>query len=234
MCGRYNFEDNADTQALMDALCVTHGRYDIPSLFNIAPTEDIPVIAEEHGVRTLRPMRWWLTPAWSKAVSTQYSMFNARSETLENSKAFQASFRHHRIIVPMTSFIEWRKEGNSRQPYCVRYESDCMAAAGIWSQWTDGETILDTCAIITAPASEDFKGYHTRQPLLFNHEQANLWLTERVELKTLRALLTAPLPQNMHVHAIESSINNSRNKQPPRALEYSEGIVVRASVDTTI
>ena len=226
MCGRYNLEDNPDTQALMDQLGVQYGRQNIPSFFNLAPTEQIPVISVEEGIRALRPMRWWLTPTWAKEIATQYSMFNARAETLDKSKAFQDSFRHHRIIIPMTTFIEWRKEGSVRQPYLVRYEEGCMAAAGVWSQWTDGEIVLDTCAMVTTTASKEFKQFHSRQPLLLDPNQANTWLTERTDLKELRELLNAPLPQNMLVNAIDASINNSRLKEAPRMLSDALGIFV--------
>jgi putative SOS response-associated peptidase YedK len=226
MCGRYNLEDNDDTQALMDGLGVVFGRTNIPSLFNLAPTEQIPVISEEEGIRALRPMRWWLTPVWAKEITTQYSMFNARAETLDKSKAFQSSFRHHRIIIPMTSFIEWLKEGSIRQPYLVRYEQGCMAAAGVWSQWTDGEIVLDTCAMVTTNACKDFKPFHSRQPLLLNSDQANTWLEERADLKDLRELLKAPLPQSMLVRAINPSINNSHLKEAPSYLIGNQQIVV--------
>jgi len=226
MCGRYNLEDNDDTQALMDGLGVVFGRTNIPSLFNLAPTEQIPVISEEEGIRALRPMRWWLTPVWAKEITTQYSMFNARAETLDKSKAFQSSFRHHRIIIPMTSFIEWLKEGSIRQPYLIKYEYDCMAAAGVWSQWTDGEIALDTCAMVTTNACKDFKQFHSRQPLLLDSTQANTWLEERADLKDLRELLKAPLPQSIIVRAIDPAINNSRLKETPSYLNGSQEIVV--------
>ena len=228
MCGRYNLEDNDDTQALMDQLGVTFGRHNIPSFFNLAPTEQIPVISEEEGIRALRPMRWWLTPTWAKEITTQYSMFNARAETLDKSKAFQGSFRHHRIIIPMTSFIEWRKERAVRQPYLVRYEEGCMAAAGVWSQWTDGEIVLDTCAMVTTTASKDFKQFHSRQPLLLDSNQTNVWLSERSNQKELRELLKVPLPYNMLVNAIDPSINNSRLKEAPRSLKDTSEILVSA------
>jgi len=226
MCGRYNLEDNDHTQALMDDFDVSFGRTNIPSFFNLAPTEQIPVVSEEEGIRALRPMRGWLTPVWAKEITTQYSMFNARAETLDKSKAFQGSFRHHRIIIPMTSFIEWRKEGSIRQPYLIKYEYDCMAAAGVWSQWTDGEIALDTCAMVTTNACKDFKQFHSRQPLLLDSTQANTWLEERADLKDLRELLKAPLPQSIIVRAIDPAINNSRLKETPSYLNGSQEIVV--------
>lgn len=228
MCGRYNITDNPATQELMDALGVTYGRQSIPNFYNLAPTEYIPVICEEEGIRALRPMRWWLTPSWAKEVSSQYSMFNARAETLEKSRAFKGSFHHHRIIIPMTSFFEWRKEAGIKQPYCVSYAKGCMAAAGIWSHWTDGELVLDTCAMVTTSASPGFRQFHSRQPLLLNTQQANLWLTERAALADLRQLLQAPLPQEMLVQAVDPVINDSRHKQPPEFINNSQAVWVSA------
>ena len=78
-----------------------------------------------------------------------------------------------------------------------------MAAAGVWSQWTDGEIVLDTCAMVTTNACKDFKAFRSRQPLLLDSDQANTWLEERADLKDLRELLKARLPQNMLVRAID-------------------------------
>ena len=228
MCGRYNILDNPDTQELMDELGVSFGRDNIPSFYNLSPTEQIPVISEEEGVRALRPMRWWLTPSWAKEITSQYSMFNARAETLEKSRAFTGGFHHHRIIIPMTSFIEWRKEGSIKQPYCVSYEKGCMAAAGIWSHWTDGELVLDTCAMVTTAASSGFKPFHSRQPLLLDSTQANTWLSERANLGELRQLLTASQPKNMIVQPVDAAINNSRHKEPPQLTEDEPAVTVVA------
>src|SRR6185437_1031382 len=45
--------------------------------FNIAPTDPIPVILNENGVRKCELMRWGLIPSWAKEIGN-FSTFNAR------------------------------------------------------------------------------------------------------------------------------------------------------------
>lgn len=63
-------------------LVITRNKY------NIAPTDAVTVAAQEEGEKFVREMRWWLTPALAPEVSTEYSMFNAKSETIETSRAY--------------------------------------------------------------------------------------------------------------------------------------------------
>lgn len=73
MCGRYNIIDDPLTQALMMDLGLN---IRLPTRYNIAPTERVPVVSELNGKRQCREMRWWLVPSWSDGPSTKYSMFN--------------------------------------------------------------------------------------------------------------------------------------------------------------
>ena len=59
MCGRYNIHDDPWLQTLLKELGV---EVRITTRLNIAPTEPVPVVFEEEGVRRLREMRWWLVP----------------------------------------------------------------------------------------------------------------------------------------------------------------------------
>ena len=106
MCGRFNVIDNPELQQLLRDLGIDLG---IAGATNIAPTETISVVHHSTATgRQMGSMRWWLTPAWAPEVSTRYSMFNAKSETLLTSKAFSRPFRSQRGIVPVSSFIEWK------------------------------------------------------------------------------------------------------------------------------
>tara|TARA_R100000900_G_scaffold13099_1_gene11488 strand:- start:293504 stop:293761 length:258 start_codon:yes stop_codon:yes gene_type:complete len=60
-----------------------------PPRYNVAPTEDVLLLHDGQGELA----RWWLTPSWAKEVSTKYSMFNARAESLTQSPAFAAPSR---------------------------------------------------------------------------------------------------------------------------------------------
>ena len=84
MCGRFNITDDPFLQALLTELGIS---INLPTRINIAPTEYVPVVRQISGHRELVDMRWWLVPAWAKEVSSKFSMFNARSETITDSKA---------------------------------------------------------------------------------------------------------------------------------------------------
>jgi putative SOS response-associated peptidase YedK len=49
-----------------------------PPRHNIAPTQPIPVVILENGIRHFRLMRWGLLPAWVKDVRKFALLFNAR------------------------------------------------------------------------------------------------------------------------------------------------------------
>jgi putative SOS response-associated peptidase YedK len=56
---------------------------DIPPFgprYNIAPSQDVPVIVCNEKRIELRPMRWGLVPSWAQDRSIGQRMINARSE----------------------------------------------------------------------------------------------------------------------------------------------------------
>ena len=155
MCERFNVIDNPELQQLLRDLGIDLG---VPTANNIAPTEAIAVArVNRDNQRELQAMRWWLTPSWAPEVSTRYSMFNAKSETLQKSKAFRRPFERQRGIVPMSSFIEWKTIDGRKQPYLIEGEGRALAAAAIWDYWDRGEEALYSCALITTAAAEEFR-----------------------------------------------------------------------------
>src|SRR6478609_5766229 len=51
-----------------------------PPRHNIAPTQPIPVVILENGIRHFRLMRWGLLPAWVQDVRNFTLLFNAPAE----------------------------------------------------------------------------------------------------------------------------------------------------------
>ena len=93
MCGRFSITNIPGLQDLLDHLGID---LQLPQpRYNIAPTEDILLLREGQGALA----RWWLVPSWVKEVSTKYSMFNARAESLTKSPAFRGPFHRQRGIV---------------------------------------------------------------------------------------------------------------------------------------
>ena len=65
----------------------------IETALNIGPTERVWALKQSGGVFEALPLRWWLVPSWSNGPQSKFSMFNARAETLQSSKAYAGPFK---------------------------------------------------------------------------------------------------------------------------------------------
>tara|TARA_R110001583_G_scaffold119981_2_gene271220 strand:+ start:400 stop:1071 length:672 start_codon:yes stop_codon:yes gene_type:complete len=214
MCGRYNIIDDPSTQALMKTLGITRN---LTTQYNIAPTDTVPVILGSPDNRELGSMRWWLVPAWAPEPSTQYSMFNARAESIAESSAFRAPFKRQRCVIPASSFIEWHTENGQKQAYEIRQQGSAIAFAGIWDRWGQGDETIHSCCIITTQAIPQFQHIHNRMPVMLLQDVFERWLDPSLEGKQLLPLLIPSLPGPTEVRLIDSCINNSRIKEAPCA-----------------
>ena len=150
MCGRFNVIDSPGLQQLLRDLGID---LTLPRGVNLAPTEPVQLVRELADKRIADAARWWLTPSWARAVDQKYAMFNARSETLASSRAFAHPFRSQRGIVPMSSFIEWRKEGAARQPWLITSETEALAVAALWDVWEGEGLAMLSCTLVTTAAA---------------------------------------------------------------------------------
>ncbi len=59
-------------------------RPNLPPRFNIAPTQDVPIVRwnRERTAHELAQVRWGLVPFWAKDVKIGARMINARAETV--------------------------------------------------------------------------------------------------------------------------------------------------------
>jgi putative SOS response-associated peptidase YedK len=57
--------------------------------YNIAPSQEAPVIVQADGKRTLTLFRWGLIPTWAKDPAIGNKMINARAETLAEKPSFK-------------------------------------------------------------------------------------------------------------------------------------------------
>jgi putative SOS response-associated peptidase YedK len=157
MCGRYTITRQ---QGLADELeaaldpSVEHNRWWKPR-FNVAPTQDAPVVTLRDGVRTLEMMRWGLVPFWagkdgarpplarsgsagprSTPVGSAQVIINARVETVKQKPMFRDPLaRGRRCLVPADGFFEWKKQGKHKQPMWIHPgDGRTFAFAGLWSR----------------------------------------------------------------------------------------------------
>ena len=208
MCGRFNITDLSGLQPLLDDL-------DIPRrlpgpMYNVAPTEDIPLLRSG----SVDFARWWLVPSWAKEISTRYSMFNARAESLSKSPAFRGPFRRQRGVVPMSSFIEWRNEQGQKQPWLITNDDYTLTVAALWDIWKGESAPLLSCTIVTTEAAEPFKPWHNRMPVILTREECRRWLYNSRAINTEDPMLAPVLKYNLLLNPVNRAVGNAANRDP--------------------
>jgi putative SOS response-associated peptidase YedK len=225
MCGRFNVEADPLSRLLMDLVGLPHPG---PDNHNAAPTETLTVLRRAvDGAPELVPMRWWLTPNWARDADTRYSMFNARTETVDQSRAFREPFRKRRCVAPVSGFYEWAQrapDATQGQPagpprkipwYLRASDAPGLLIAGIWDRWRgpdpDAPELL-SFAILTTAASARLAFVHDRQPVMLSPVDAERWLDASVPIDALVPLLGPRVPVPLTVVPVSTWVNNARHK----------------------
>ncbi|MAC32248.1 MAG: DUF159 family protein [Haliea sp.] len=218
MCGRFNVTNMPGLQDLLDYLGI-----DLqlpPPRYNIAPTDDILLLRSGRGDLA----RWWLVPSWAKEVSTKYSMFNARAESLTKSPAFRGPFRRQRGVVPMSSFIEWRQEDGRKQSWIITNDEQTLVVAALWDVWESGETPLLSCTLVTTEAAPEFRPWHNRMPVLLTRDEAVRWIDNDKPVDSGDLMLAPVLKEELVLYPVSHEVGNSTHKSP-HLFEPREGQV---------
>jgi putative SOS response-associated peptidase YedK len=185
VCGRY--QRRSDKQRIAEAFAL--GNVDGLTLeltpdYNVAPQTMQPVIVwdEDFGTRTLHMMFWRFLPRFvTDPKKFKLSTINAKGETLPSNQMWQDSFLKRRCLVPVDTFLEWRKDGKRRLPYVFAMKDDQpFALGGVWRHWRspDRKNDMDTFAIITVELNElvsETTG-HDRMPLIVARKDWQRWL----------------------------------------------------------
>lgn len=181
--------------------------------FNIAPTDQIPVIRFIEGVRRIDLMRWGLVQAWAKDIGG-FATHNARDDGFTMKPAFRDAWRKRcRCIVPASSFYEWRK--SDKQPFAIGLSDGTpLGFAGLWDEWISphGEIIL-SCTIITTAPDALMSPIHDRMPVILAPEQWPAWLGEMpVTEPALLAMLTSYPAARMKSWPVDKRVGNVRHR----------------------
>ena len=213
MCGRFALYSDPFSLAKRfeaEALPELRPRY------NVAPSQNTPIVREEGGKRRFSLARWGLVPHWAKDTKIGYSTINARAETVAGKPAFRNAFRHWRCLIPADGFYEWQVIPGSKikQPwFIVLRDREPMAFAGLWEQWRspEGEE-LESCSIIVTEANELMKPIHDRMPVILAPEDWDAWLeTDAKDAEGLQNLLKPYLAEGMTAWPVSTKVNSPRN-----------------------
>jgi len=215
VCGRFSLSGDVDFYAeyfgvdnvLTDSLD--------PS-WNVAPTDQVYVVAEREAARNLGAMRWGLIPHW--AEDTKTPNINARVETVATTPAFRDSFSRKRCLIPADGFYEWEPKEKGRSPHWIfRADGYPVGFAGVWSAWKNpaNDEWVRSCAILTTAATGVIAGIHNRMPVALVPEVWEAWLDrELTEPEQVQSLIRPIDPDLWMQREVSSRVNSVKNNDP--------------------
>ena len=214
MCGRYTYfpREFSDLRLSWNVDEI----FGLTPRYNIAPTQEAPVIVEADGKRTFELFRWGLIPWWAKDPAIGNRMMNARAETLAKKPAFKDLLGKRRCLVLADGFYEWRKEGKGKVPMRFKLKSgELFAFAGLWDTWKQPDgNLLRTYTIVTTEPNDVLRPIHNRMPAMLSNDDALKWLAVNDEIAHALALLKPYPPEMMEGYDVSPLVSNPRNDSP--------------------
>lgn len=216
MCGRYAFFASADAVRRWFGVSAVP---DLAARYNIAPTQQVPVVRErEPGRREIALLRWGLVPPWAADPAIGQRLINARAETLAEKPSFRAAFRRRRCVVLASGWYEWQETAAGKRPFFLyRRDGEPLGFAGLWEHWTDRSSgeIVQSCAIVTQAAPPPLAAIHDRMPALLERHALGEWLDPRIEeASRLAALLDPGAAAAIEARPVGRAVNDPRREGP--------------------
>lgn len=217
MCGRYAL--SATREQLDDAYPVDVILAEHHPRWNIAPTQDAPILLSDGRERRIESFRWGLVPHWAKDPSLGPRMINARAESVSTKPAFRDAFRGGRRCLVLTDgFYEWRRpESGSgpKTPFRVGMsDGRPFALAGLWERWGPRDEPLRTFTVLTTEPNELVASIHDRMPVVLPRAEWERWVDPAVASEELTELLGAYPSREMEAHEVSTFVNDSRHEGP--------------------
>ncbi len=211
MCGRY-------TLTSPDELVHEFGLGELPfSLaprYNIAPSNEVPVVTQEDGAYSLRLFLWGLVPSWATLTRSTKRPINARAETVHEKPSFREAFERRRCLVCADGFYEWKRQGSRPMPFFMhRRDERVMSLAGIWETHVSDEgATTNSFAILTTQANELMAPIHHRMPIVIDRKARARWLDSSIrKRRDLEDLLVAPLTADYEIYQVSEKVNSVAN-----------------------
>jgi putative SOS response-associated peptidase YedK len=216
MCGRFGQTASAAELAAAFEAAWSCPEPELPR-FNVAPTQDAPVLLLSEGERVLDMYRWGLIPWWAKDASIGNKLINGRAEGVSEKPAFRSAFERRRCLVPVSGFSEWQKTGGARVPHWIHPADGMpMTLAGLWESWRparDAEPVLSFTILTTTPNAE-VGPLHDRMPVVVAPEDRDSWLDPETPPAQVEALLHAAPDGSLRVHPVSTAVNRPDNEGP--------------------
>lgn len=207
MCGRFVlFTSGTD---LIEEVATLPGisRVDAPDgtpppRYNVAPTQQVPLIRFDGEVAALDSARWGLLPSWKKDDSGP-PLFNARGETVAEKPAFRSAFKARRGLMVLDGYYEWK----DKQPYFVTPSEGMLYAAALWETGLD---ILSTTMVTTDSVGDDMTWLHNRLPLFLARDEIEQWVRGTPE-EALELVHPSRVAGDLSYRPVSKDVGHVRN-----------------------
>ena len=213
MCGRMTLDPTTQFEERFD---VSNRLENRTARYNIAPTQDVPVIIRNSPNRIMM-MRWGLIPYWAHADKIPTKMFNARAETITEKVSFKRLLPSRRCIVPASGYYEWQATENGKQPYYIHADAgEYLPFAGLYDIWKNPEgREIYSCTIITTQPTASLQAIHTRMPVILEPKAEAVWLNADVtDPKELTPLLHPYEVRALDFYPVSKAVNRAGFESP--------------------
>jgi putative SOS response-associated peptidase YedK len=204
MCGR---KDDPSSEQIQKKMPLKYEGKMRPANINVKPTDLVPVVAS-NATDTLQYFKWWLIPNYAKTDKPdwKYSMFNAKSENLQESKSIWSKLvnKQQHCVFICNAFYEWNwadEKGKVKRPFYIKAASEPFTfMAGLWEEWVNRETgeVVNSCSLITNPANEIMAEIHNtkaRMPAFLTNDNYKHWIDSEIPLSDKLELIK-PVPSD--------------------------------------
>jgi putative SOS response-associated peptidase YedK len=218
MCGRYVVTKSVTNLLpdLLDDFGPLRDRY------NVAPTDQVPVVRTRNGEHRLTPATWGFRTAWM--TDKQKRPINARIETVNSSGMWRKAFAQSRCIVPALGYYEWTVTPTGKQPHFIHDPDHALAMAGVVGVWPDPTKPEDdpdrwqvSMAIITRDAHVAPGEVHDRMPACLTPDVYEHWLGDGLSPDELVHLLddsSVTVAHELQHYEVSRDVNSVRNEGP--------------------
>jgi putative SOS response-associated peptidase YedK len=219
MCGRYVSPDEASIER---EFTLVRTEWQFPPSYNVAPTQQVPIIRNIDGERRGTRVRWGLIPFFAKGEPPKYSTINARIETFETAASYRGPWsRGQRCLQVARGFYEWHLDDQGHKtPYYIHLaDQNIFAFAALWdrSVKADGNAV-ESVVHITMPANGLMREVHNagnnphRMPAILRREDHETWLSGGLD--EARSVLKQYPADSMVAYPVTAAVNSPRNDSP--------------------
>ncbi|DAC35010.1 MAG TPA: SOS response-associated peptidase [Candidatus Poseidoniales archaeon] len=187
MCGRFAFGTRLE-EALKDLDVLS--LVDHEPRWNIAPTDEHPMLIQEEDALNVAIGRWGFTSS-QDAIKAP---INARLETASEKPMYKEAMRTARMAAPATGWYEWMASPVGRHPYHHALGSgEVMWLAGLLHP--EG---LQGFALLTQEAAPSVAHVHPRMPVVLTTGNVTAWLEQGALPSTLPPLTAWPVGMDVN------------------------------------